>query len=84
MRDRVGGARFGQRGRIAVDVTAAHVEDARAAARAEGLRAELERASALDVRHREEFDVVLNLADAGFAQAGGGVRPAVIVSGCQG
>jgi SAM-dependent methyltransferase len=48
---------------VGVDVTDAYVEDARASARAEGLRAEFVRASALDVRYREEFDVVLNMCD---------------------
>lgn len=48
---------------LGVDVTAAYVEDARASARAEGLRCEFVQASVLDVRYRAEFDVVLNLAD---------------------
>lgn len=48
---------------VGVDVTEAYVEDARASARAEGLRAEFVRGDVLDVRYREEFDVVLNMAD---------------------
>lgn len=48
---------------LGVDLTAAYVEDARASACAEGLRVEFVQADVLDVRYREEFDVVLNLAD---------------------
>jgi SAM-dependent methyltransferase len=48
---------------VGVDVTEAYVEDARASARAQGLRCEFVQASVLDVRYREEFDAVLNMAD---------------------
>jgi SAM-dependent methyltransferase len=48
---------------LGVDVTGAYVEDARATARAEGLQVEFRQANVLDLRFREEFDVVLNLAD---------------------
>lgn len=48
---------------VGVDFTEAYVEDARAAARAESLPVELVHADVRDLTYREEFDVVLNMAD---------------------
>src|SRR5512140_3350123 len=48
---------------VGVDITPEFVEDARAAARAEGLPVEFVLGNVLDVASRSEFDVVLNLAD---------------------
>ncbi len=48
---------------VGVDFTEAYVEDGRAAARAESLPVELVHADVRDLTYREEFDVVLNMAD---------------------
>ena len=48
---------------VGVDITTAYVEEARRQAKEKGLDAEFTRADLRDLRYRDEFDVVLNLAD---------------------
>jgi SAM-dependent methyltransferase len=48
---------------VGVDITQAYVDEARRRARADGLDAEFACADLREVSYRDEFDVVLNLAD---------------------